>query len=371
MLIWGLEFFLKDRKDDNMNKAIVVVPHSRTVKWLQIVVASLKQFKNEAKYDIMVVDNSPPHDLSSIRAIRETSLGEGVILEDNKYFQTRAHAGALDYALTIIDEKEYPYFFSAETDCKALRDGWLDWFYSFVQDEYTAMVGWYWPGGDREYIHTGGCLYNTKILKRIKKQISENDNYMICYGTDLKKRMYLGDENDIKALTAAFVPFTEAGKHYKGTLDSPYHGPFTEQRGFQEIWSKKDYKYYQEPGAWPYYRCQVEYQCVRVPGTLVYHENPHVAEGTWYGDSVKDAWWAHYWAGTVSHNWEVMPIRERWQRLALPYWIEREDRLWRETVPEAICRQTIELGLALDGEDEMNYILNHPNFKDVKPEEIV
>ncbi len=354
------------RRDGNMSKTIVVVPHARTVKWLQIVVASLKQFKNDAKYDIMVVDNSPPHDLSSIKAITETRLGENVIIEDNKYSQTRAHAGALDYALTIIDPKEYPYFFSAETDCRALRDGWLDWFHSFIQDEYTAMAGWYWPGGDREYIHTGGCLYNTNILLRIKKQIEKNDNYMICYGTDLKRRMFLGDMPEKFTAAAAAV-----GKHYRATLESPYHGPFTEQRGFQEIWSKRDHKYYQEPGAWPYYRCQTEYECVKVPGVLIYHENPHVAEGTWYGSLSEKAWWVHYWAGTVSHNWESMRIVERWQRLAIPYWIDREDRVWREAVPEDVRKQTLDMGMCRTGEDEKNYILNHPNYKDVKPEEVV
>jgi hypothetical protein len=349
------------RKDYKM-KTLVVIPHSRTVKWAQIVISSIKKFKNDHTFDIMFVNNSPVGD-NSLLALTETGLSENIIMKENEYFQTRAHAGALDYALTIIDEKEYPYFFSAETDCAALKENWIDWFHSFMTDPYQAMVGWYWPGGDREYIHTGGCLYNTAILKRIKKQIQENDNYMMCYGTDLKRRMFLGEEGG------------PAGKHYRDSLNSPFHGPFTEQRGFQEIWSKRDHKYYQEPGAWPYYRCQVEYECIKVPGALIYNENPHVALGTFYGSNnpaeISNAYWAHYWAGTVSHNWEIMRVIERWQRLAIPVWVKREDRLWCEMVPENIRKKTIEMGLAKTGADEMSYVMNHPNIAGVKPEEVV
>jgi hypothetical protein len=298
----------------------------------------------------MVVNNSPVGD-NSLKGLTETGLSENIIIKENEYFQTRAHAGALDYALTIIDEDEYAYLFSAETDCQALKDGWLDWFMSYIKDEYCAMVGWYWPGGDREYIHTGGCLYNTKILKRLKKQIEENDNYMMCYGKNLKRRMYLTEKDD-----------GSPGSHYRKCMESPFHGPFTEQRGFQEIWSFRDEKFYQEPGAWPYYRCQTEYECVKLPGVLVWNENPHIAAGTWYGDSVENAWWVHYWAGTVSHNWEIMKVRERWQRNALPYWIDREDRIWREAVPESVRNKTLEMGLCRTGEDEKSFILSHPNF---------
>jgi hypothetical protein len=243
-----------------MDKSIVVIPHCRTVKWLQIAVASIKEMKCEHPFDIMVVNNSPEGD-QSLKALTETKLGEGVRIEENKYI--RAHAGALDYALSIIDPEEYPFFFSAETDCRALRPGWLDWFHSFMRDEWTAMAGWFWPGTDREYIHTGGCLYRTKILNRIKKQLQANENLMICYGTDLKKRLYLREElshlNTVPELKSA-------GLSYRDGMASPHHGPFTEQRGFQEIWSFRDVKFYLEPGAYPYYRLRTEYECAKVPG---------------------------------------------------------------------------------------------------------
>lgn len=336
-----------------MEKILVCIPHTRTTKWIQIIISSLKKFKNEHQFDIMVVNNGLPSD-RSLLGLTETGLSENVRIEDNKYIETRSHAGALDFALSIIDEKEYPYFFSAETDCRALKNSWLDWFRSHMIDQYVSQAGWYWPGGDREYIHTGGCLYSTKILKRLKKQIKENDNYVMCYGTDLKRRMYLTEEED-----------GSPGSHYRKCMKSQYHGPFTEQRGFQEIWSKRSEKFYQEPGAWPYYRCQVEYECVKLPGVLLWKETGpsiKVAEGTWYGLSVDDAWWVHYWAGTVSHNWEIMKVRERWQRLALPYWIDREDQIWKDVVPESVRKKTLDMNLCKTGEDEKQFILNHPNF---------
>ncbi len=340
-------------------KTIVVIPHSRTVKWLQIVVASIKAHPCKAVFDVMVVNNSPAGD-ESLKALTETELGEGIRIEENKY--VRAHAGALDYTLSIIDPEEYPYFFSAETDCVALRDGWLDWFYGFMRDEWVAMAGWFWPGTDREYIHTGGCLYNTAILNRIKKQIHQNENLMICYGSGLKKRLWLGEEN---AHLNTVPELKEAGQSYRDSLNSPYQGPFTEQRGFQEIWSKRDIKFYQEPGAWPYYRLQTEYECVKVPGRVSYFEPLHLAEGTWYGEPLEEAWWVHGWAGTVSHNYEIMKVVDKWQRDALPVWIEREDTWWRETVPESARNKVLELGLVRTGDDEKDFILNHPNFKGV------
>jgi len=114
----------------------------------------------------LVVDNTPAGFPSGLEALTETSLGEGVRIEDNKYY--RSHSCALDYGLALI---ETPFLFAAETDCQALKDHWLDRFLAQMKDEWVAMAGWYWGGSDREYIHCGGCLYSTKIMNRFKRQI--------------------------------------------------------------------------------------------------------------------------------------------------------------------------------------------------------
>ena len=337
-----------------MSKSVitVVIPHCLTVKWTQICIASMEEFKNDVPYDILIIDNSPKHMRSGLEGITKTCLGEGVRIEDNKY-SVRGHAGALDYGLSIIDT---PYLFASETDCQALRDHFLDRFVDKMKDKYVAMAGWYWPGFDREYIHCGGCLYSTDIVNKIKELLKFNTNYMICYGTDLKKRKML-DQTIINE------------------IHDPLHGPFSELRGFQEIWSFRDIKWYQEPGAWLYYRCRSEYECVEMPGLLTYHENPHVGSGTWFidnqTDSEEDSFFVHHWGGTVSHAWETRKVIMDWERKALPYWIEREDRIWRKVVPAAARNKVLQMGLVKSGDEEIDFILNHPNVKDVKQEEII
>ena len=341
-----------------MKSATVVIPHAITTKWTQIAVASLKAFKNDHDFDIVVVDNSPGN--PSINGITKTSLGEEIEVRENKYFPS--HSCALDYVLT---DCETPYLFTTESDAQALKDNWLDRFFVNMKDDSVAMAGWFWPGADRFYMNASATLYNVKILKRIQAQIQANENYMICYGTGLKKRMDLSKHGD-----------------FPRWILSKYHGPFSEVRGFQEIWSFRDDKWYQEPGAWCYYRLQIEYECVKMPGELFYNANPHVADGTWYIDAPnnfwmdskapgykdfvkKQAYYAHHWAGTVSHNWERMPVMMEWERRALPWWVAREDRIWREVVPESIRKTTLAMGLVKTGQEEMDYVLNHPNFKGI------
>jgi len=182
---------------------------------------------------------------------------------------------------------------------------------------------------------------------------------MICYGTDLKKRMDLSKHHD-----------------FEKWIKSPFHGPFSETRGFQEIWSFADYKWYQEPGAYPYYRSKIEYECVEMPGTLIYLKDPHVADGTWLHDNPgeptpKDnAYWVHHWAGTVSHNWQWMKVTQKWQRNAYPYWIDREDRIWREVVPASARNWVLQNLDVKTGDEEKEFILGHPNFGGIKEEEI-
>jgi len=352
-----------------MKSATVVIPHALTTKFTQIAVASLKEFSNDHDFDIVVVDNSPGN--PSIRGISETSLGEGVKVLENKYYPI--HACALDF---VLADCETPYFFATESDAQALKDHWLDRYFEQMRDEHVAMVGWYWIGADkdRDYIAPCATLYNTKILKRIQAQIHLNDNNIICYGTGLKRRYDLAAQHEFEAV-----------------VKNRYHGPFSEQRGFQEIWSFRDGKFYQEPGAWCYYRCQIEYECVKVYGVGLYNENPHVADGTWYLDTPieegdnkfwiydptekksqdykdfvkKEAYYVHHWGGTVSHNWERFPLIMEWERRALPWWVDREDRIWREVVPESVRRKTLEMGLVKTGEEEREFILNHPHYKGV------
>jgi hypothetical protein len=322
-----------------MKDVTIAIPHAYTTKWLQIVLTSLKAFKNKHEFDILILNNTPEND--SIRGITETGLSEGVRIEVPPV-GSRVHARALDYAIDIIDT---PYLFATETDCRALKNNWLDGYFDYMKDEYVAMVGWFWdlPGTDRLYINSSATLYSMNILKRLRKETLANDNLMICYGTGLKKRYIMSE-------------------YLQGLFKNGNWGPFSEQRGYQEIFHFRDDKNWQEPGCWLYFRAQCEYECVRIPGVWETNENPHVASATWYG-SKDDPYYVHYWGGTSSHNWEKHEVRVGWELLALPWWIDREDRIWKEVVDEKVRKKTLEMGLVKTGEEEKQFILNHPNVK--------
>jgi len=323
-----------------MKDATICVPYAYTTKWLQIVLTSLKAFKNDHEFDILVLNNSPDND--SIKGITETGLSEGVRIVVPPV-DSRVHARSLDYAIDIVDT---PYLFATETDCQALKDNWLDRYFTHVKDQYVAMVGWFWniPNSDRLYINSSATLYNTWILRKLKKETLRNENLMICYGSGLKKRYLMSD-------------------HLIKLLKNGDWGCFMEQRGYQEIFHHRDDKNWQEPGAWLYFRAQCEYECIRIPGIWETNENPHVAAATWYGDSKEEAYYLHYWGGTSSHNWEKHTVSVEWELRALPWWIDREDRIWKEVVDEKVRKKTLEMGLVKTGEEEKQFILNHPNVK--------
>jgi len=322
-----------------MKDATIAVPHAYTTKWLQIVLTSLKAFKNDHTFDILVLNNSPQNE--SILGITETGLADGVriVVPPEK---SRVHARSLDYAIDIVDT---PYLFTTDTDCRAMQDNWLDVYFSYMTDEYVAMAGWLWdlPGTDRLYIVCSAALYNMSILRKLKQEALRNENFMICYGTDLKKR----------------YPMNE---HLMDLFKTGNWGCFMEQRGYQEIFHHREGKYWMEPGCWLYFRAQCEYECAKIPGVWETNENPHVAAATWYG-SKEDPFYAHYWGGVSSHNWEVAPVIVEWELRALEWWIDREDRIWKEVVDEGVRRKTLEMGLVKTGEEEKEFILNHYNVK--------
>ena len=165
-----------------MKDVTAVVPFAYTPKWGQIVVSSLKEFKNDLTLDIIVMNNTPSR--KDIEAISETTLGKYVTVMIPPVFQ-RWHAGALDYAIDKIDT---PYMFTIETDCTVDRNNWLDWYAGYMKDDMVAMAGWFWRVGGRHYINSSATLYNSRILKKLLKECTDNEDTILCYGLDYEKR---------------------------------------------------------------------------------------------------------------------------------------------------------------------------------------
>ena len=326
-------------------QATVVIPHAYTTRWTQIAVASLKNHKNNADFDIIVVDNSIPH--HSIRGITDTALREGVKVIFPKDPAHGGHQLALDEA---IDHVETPWFVAWETDTRAMRDGWLDWLLSFVKDEYVAIVGWYWSidcDDNRHYISPAGALYRTSVLKTLKKEVLNNKDLSVCYGRDMSKRINLTEE----------YPHT-AGKF----IPEGNWGPFSECRGFGNVYPfpEKD-QWCPEPGNWIYNRCVMQWECIHLPGKMVenetFYKDSIYHKYTYVGESEKDAYLLHYWAGTVSHNFDKHPIPLH-DEPKLKFWLGREYSLWEEEVQEDIRQDTISKGLVRTFNEEYAYALS-------------
>jgi hypothetical protein len=100
-----------------------------------------------------------------------------------------------------------------------------------------------------------------------------------------------------------------------------------------------------------------QWECVKVPGEIIYNSPGRQPDYTmnYYGDSLQEAYAAHYWGGTVSHNYEKHLISTPWEKMAQDYWLEREFRLWKEWVPEDIREYSIKEGLIKTEQEEIAF----------------
>lgn len=324
-----------------MKYATLVIPFAFTPRWGQIVISSLKAFKNDRGFDIVLMNNSPER--NDINAIAQTSLIEGVEIQTPPANQ-RWHAGSLEY---YIPQLKTPYIFTLESDCTVNRDGWLDWFASFMKDDYVAMAGWYWMQGqdfddERHYINSSATLYNSRILKQLNQECLNNPDTTIVYGIENEKRL-LHD--------------TTAKRIQEGAI-----GCFSEFRGFQQIYPvcPKDEKWWHEPGNWLYNRASCQWECIKVPGEIIRNGIPHAPEYkyNYYGNSDEEAYIRHYWAGTVSHNFDKHLVSVPWEADCIEWWLKREYNLWKEVVSEPIRKMSLENKLIKDINEELKYALS-------------
>jgi hypothetical protein len=326
-----------------MKEATVIIPWAYATRWGMVSVSSLKRYSNNAKFDILVVDNSPGH--PSIRAITETRLGEGVKVITTGDPNLVGHQVTLDYCIDLV---ETPYYVAWETDVRVLRDGWLDWLISNMKDRYTAMAGWLWAtaGMDdsRHYISPAGAIYNTEILKLLKEECLRNPDLTLCWGHNMDKRLDL----------AADFPHT-AGK----MIPLKLWGPFTECRGFSNIYPFPRETVVSEPGNWIYNRCRCQWECVHLPGAMVVNDEappelslPH--KYAYIGPSDKEAYYRHFWAGSVSHNFDKHKIPP-WDGCKVPWWLAREYDIWEQEVSKEVRDETWKLGILMTYEEECAY----------------
>ena len=301
-------------------KVAIGMTHAHTPKWTQVAVNSLKQNRNDVENDVYIACSNPSS--PSIKAITETALGDGVTTIDVTR-RIHSHATGLETILELIADKGYDYMFCMETDCRAMKPGWLDWFVNFVKDDpKKGIAGFFWHEGDHHYnINPSGTLYRMDMLLQYHKEVRENKEGVFYHPRGNKEDTVPGMDSSIKNVVGCFAE-TRGIKNPTDLQKDIILKGVPEAAWF-------------EPGQWLYARLQGEWGEVKVPCDHIYMQYPgHTApEGTYYGGKA-DPQFLHYWGGSRAYDWKKHRVDDNFVRSCAPAWIAREDRIWKETVPE-------------------------------------
>lgn len=299
----------------------IAMSHGHAPKWLQIILYSLKKFTNKVPCDVFVANTWPNH--PSIKAATETGLSDYVSFIDCT-LRLHSHATGLDQILDyLIEYGGYSHMFCAETDAMACQDNWLDWFVEeFEKARNCGMAGFFWHEGYNHYnINPSGTLYDIDMLKKYHKEVRENNSGMFWHPRGNRSDTESGMDPTIKQVAGAF-------SETRGIFN-----PNDRQR--EEILKGVPQAAWFEPGAWLYYRSLGEYNHVRVHCDHIYSKFGPVTspEGTFYGgkDNPK---YVHLWGGTRTYDFLKHPINDQFVARGAPYWLKREDQIWKATVPE-------------------------------------
>jgi len=368
--------------------ATVVIAYALTPRWAQITIASLKEHKSTRDCEIYLMNNHnfawtwPPYglvtkaegywDADDIKCVSQTSLGEGVHIINTSKYPGREEkwpgpGPSCDLGVEIaINETKTPYLFTMDSDFSINRDGWLDWYASFMKDDYVAMAGFWWDHPGRLIVNPCGTLYNMRIIKQLLEEVKLNKDEVTCYGLRNEKR------HDFKS-----------EPHYLERIKTGRMGVFGEQRGFihnifhyvgpfffagkpDTSYNSYGDKYWHEFGNWLHNRAANQWECVSVPGAWI--ENDRAKEPNapqfycnYYGDSLENSYACHYWGGTSAHNFKVGPTWS-WFAVQQEWTLKREYELWKKYVPEFIRKESLEKGYIEDFDTELKYALSRQHI---------
>lgn len=307
-----------------MSRIAIALVHGHAAKWLQVAMYSLQNNPNQIGYDIFVAVTWPDH--PSLKAITENDLCKNVTFIPCT-IRLHSHATGLDQILDhIADKDEYDYMFAMEDDCRICRPIWLDWYLSFMKDESIGMAGFFWHEGANHFnINPSATLYRKSMLLKYHKEARENDEGMFWHPRGNRPDTDGGMDPTIKDVAGVF-------SETRGIKDpSPQQKDVILKGVPQAAWY--------EPGAWLYCRSVGEYGGVAVPcdhlymsykGKIGVHTAP---EATYYGGKA-DPYVTHYWGGTRAWDHLKHPVSDLFVKNCSPLWLDREDVIWRQTVPE-------------------------------------
>lgn len=334
-----------------MKKIVVAVPHSHAWFWLQTCVSSLKRNPPRADgfdVEVVVIDNSPWS--PAIRGVCDTCLGDGVTVIPN-HKSNAFHASALD---CVVDDFEFDYLMALETDVMVLRPEWLQWFVDQMRDTDFAVGMWH----HEQFVNPSCTLYRGAVLREMKVWCQHMpEPTLLRWGPLFGKSQPIADRQ----------PERDYRDWFNDKIDW-IAGPFSEKRGWPAGTLLKEKPSGQDKGpGWYEPGQQLHHWAVEAGYTYTVCPSvtttvANVPVQTMYGDGLVNpdrqlevlelieghdlygrAQTVHLWGGTRALDIIKHDVTCQFVRANTPIWLAREARFWRQSVPEDVRAQTLEL----------------------------
>lgn len=331
-----------------MKKIVVAVPHSHSWLWTQTCAASL--LRNPPKADvfeveIVIVDNSPWS--PAVRGVTETELSKSFTVMPN-YKTNQFHASALD---CVVESIPFDYLMAWETDVLALRDGWLEWFLAQMRPTDYAVGHWH----HESFVNPSCTLYRGDVLRSMREWClsrSADDADVLRWGNAFES---------VAPLDNNMLP----GDPGIANMRSWVAGPFADKRGWpvgtrlkeQPSGQLKGPGWYEPGQMLHHWAVEAGYSYTICPTATVRLPQNGLPVHTFYGLSNFDsgrqlefaelaatgAYTVHMWGGTRALDILKHDVTCQFVAGNTGFWLEREARYWRDSVPQDIQRQTIEM----------------------------
>lgn len=157
-----------------MKKLSILCASYKQPYWVAIMAAAFKKFPFSLESELIVVDNSPGH--PSIKALTETSLGEGVkIINGNPDFPSHGNGYDLAY-----NQSDGDWIMGVETDAFPFRHGWGEEYIKV--SPHFDLIGPLVPQSSGSYIHPAGAFYRRELIESVKEWQRDHSRWVFVPG---------------------------------------------------------------------------------------------------------------------------------------------------------------------------------------------
>lgn len=266
------------------------------------------------------------------------------------------HASALD---CVVEDFEFDYLMSLETDVMALRPTWLQWFVDQIKPTDFAVGMWH----HEQFINPSCTLYQGDILRKMMQWCKNNEEpNLLRWGPQFGKSQLISERQ----------PERDYQDWYGEQIDW-IAGPFAEKRGWPAGTELKEQPSGQMKGpGWYEPGQQLHHWAVQAGYTYTVCSSltttvDNVPVQTFYGTSMADpqrqleavemfglnldrdnptncdAQTVHLWGGTRALDIIKHDVTCQFVKTNTPRWLAREARFWKEVVPLDVQAQTLDL----------------------------